>query len=64
MKNFEYTDRVDEAVTRAASIIADEFYRQNGEEEHDDSWYELQEDLRKAMLTASFGVVSLAETYF
>ena len=59
-EDFEGTDAVDEAVTAASSTIADEYFTQNGLQDvaadHDDSWYELQEELRDAMLEAAFGV--------
>ena len=52
--NFQGNDRIDEAVTNAASIICDEYFKQNGMEEiaeqHTIGWYELQEKLRDTML--------------
>ena len=61
-EGFEGTDEVDEAVTNAASIIADAYHSQNGMQDivddHDDSWYELQESLREAMLEAAMNVLN------
>ena len=59
----EVTDEMDFAVTYAAAVMADEFFYQKNKpeiaEEHDDSWYELQEELRERMLSAAF--VALAD---
>ena len=61
-KIFEGTDAIDETVTVAASVIADEFFIQNEMQDvvddHDDSWYELQESLREKMLNAAFEVIN------
>ena len=63
-ESLEGTDEIEEAVTNAASIIADAYHSQNGmqdiTDDHDDSWYELQEDLREAMLNAAMNVLNSA----
>ena len=52
--NFQGNDRIEEAVTNAASVLCDEYFMQNGmeevAEEHTDEWFELQEKLRDTML--------------
>ena len=52
--NFQGNDRIEEAVTNAASVLCDEYFKQNGmeevAEEHTDEWFELQEKLRDTML--------------
>ncbi len=59
---FNGTDAIDEAVTAAASVLADEYFIQNEMEDvaddHDDSWYELREKLRGAMLDVSFEIIN------
>ena len=56
------TDEMEESVTRSASIIADEYFKQIGmpsvAENHDDSWFDLQEELISAMFKASVNVLS------
>ena len=51
---FEGNDNIEEAVTNAASVLCDEYFKQNGmaevAEEHTDEWYELQEALRETIL--------------
>lgn len=51
--NFEGNDRIDEVVTNAASVLCDEYFKQNGmeevAEEHTDEWYELKEALTEAV---------------
>lgn len=51
--NFEGNDRIEEAVTNAASVLCDEYFKQNGmeeiAEEHSDEWYELKEALTEAI---------------
>lgn len=51
--NFQGNDRIEEAVTNAASVLCDEYFKQNGmeevAEEHTDEWYQLQEKLRDTM---------------
>lgn len=51
---FEGNDRIEEEVTNAASVLCDEYFKQNGmeevAEEHTDEWYQLQEKLRDTML--------------
>ena len=51
---FEGNDRIEEAVTNAASVLCDEYFKQNGMEEvaedHSDEWYSLQEKLRDTIL--------------
>lgn len=68
-EGFEGTDEIDEAVTNAASVIADAYFSQNGlhnvrnddvDDDSDDSWYELQESLRDAMLNAATEVLNSA----
>ena len=58
----EGTDEIDEAVTTAASIVADAFFNQNGmesvAEEHDDTWYVCQEKIREVMLNAAIDALS------
>lgn len=60
VKGLEGTDAIDEAVKNASSVIADEHFVQIGQKEvaddHDDDWYDLQEELRDAMLDAAFKV--------
>lgn len=62
---FESNDRIDEAVTNAASVLCDEYFKQNGmedvAEEHTIGWYELQEELRKNILSEAYGHL---EDYF
>ena len=62
---FEGTDLVWHTATDAASIITDEYFRQIGQLEvacdHDDSWFDLQEDIREAMLNAAFSVINNLE---
>jgi hypothetical protein len=52
--NFQGNDRIEVAVTNAASVLCDEYFKQNGmeevAEEHTIGWYELQEKLRDTML--------------
>lgn len=52
--NFQGNDRIEEAVTNAASVLCDEYFKQNRmeevAEEHTDEWFELQEKLRDTML--------------
>ena len=52
--NFQGNDRIEEAVTNAASVLCDEYFKQNGmeevAEEHTEEWYKLQEKLRDIML--------------
>ena len=59
-KDIEGTDKIDEAITNAASVITDEYFRQNGMDEiadnHDDEWYDLQEEIRANLLNAAFGI--------
>ena len=61
-ESLEGTDEIEEAVTNAASVIADAYHVQNGMQDiandHDDSWYELQENLREAMLGAAMDVLN------
>ena len=63
-ESLEGTDEIEEAVTNAASVIADAYHVQNGMQDiandHDDSWYELQENLREAMLNAAMNVLNSA----
>ena len=63
-ESLEGTDEIEEAVTNAASVIADAYHAQNGMQDiandHDDSWYELQESLREAMLNAAMNVLNSA----
>ena len=63
-ESLEGTDEIEEAVTNAASVIADAYHVQNGMQDiandHDDSWYELQENLREAMLDAAWDVLNSA----
>ena len=58
---FEGNDKIDEAVTNASRVLADEAFIQNGlpeiAEEHDDTWFSFQEKLREAMLDAAFRVI-------
>ena len=65
-EEFYGTDEIEEAVTNAASVIADAYFSQNGlhnvrnddiDDGSDDSWYELQEALRSAMLNAATNVI-------
>lgn len=55
---FEGNDRIEEAVTNAASVLCDEYFIQNGMEdvadEHTDEWYEVQEQLRRDILSESY----------
>jgi hypothetical protein len=55
---FEGNDRIEEAVTNAASVLCDEFFKQNGmeeiAEEHTDEWFELQEELRRTILSKTY----------
>ncbi len=59
-ESLEGTDAIEEAVTNASSVIADEYFVQIGQKEvaddHDDDWYDLQEALRGAMLDVAFKV--------
>ena len=66
-EGFEGTDEIEETVTNAASIIADAYFSQNGlhnvrnddiDDGSDDSWYELQESLRSAMLSAATNIIN------
>lgn len=61
-ESLEGTDEIEDAITNAASIIADAYHSQNGRQDvtddHDDAWYELQEDLREAMLNAALGILN------
>lgn len=63
-ESLEGTDEIEEAVTNAASVIADAYHVQNGMQDiandHDDSWYELQENLREAMFGAAMDVLNSA----
>jgi hypothetical protein len=63
-ESLEGTDEIEEAVTNAASVIADAYHVQNGMQDiandHDDSWYELQENLLEAMLNAAMNVLNSA----
>lgn len=58
---FECNDEIEEAVTEASRVITDAFYVQNGcdeiAEDHDDEWFDLQEQIRAAMLEAASQVV-------
>ena len=48
---FNGNDNIEIAITHAASVLADEYFAQNGiENDHDDEWYNVQEKLREAML--------------
>lgn len=59
-EGLEGTDAIDEAITNAADVVADEYFMQNGQQEMadthgedgDDTWYDLREALRNAMLEA------------
>lgn len=56
---FEGTDEVEIAATNAATEFADEFYKQNNlSEDHDETWYELQEELREKILGAATDVIN------
>ena len=59
-KDLKGSDAIEEAVKNASSVIADEHFVQIGQKEvaddHDDDWYDLQEELRDAMLDAAFKV--------
>jgi hypothetical protein len=57
--NFEGSDEVDIAATNAASDLIDEFYNQNNlGEDRDETWYELQEELREKILGATTDVIN------
>lgn len=57
----EGNDRIEAAITNAASVVAEEYFIQNGMSEiaddHDDEWYELQEKLRANLLESSFNTI-------
>lgn len=59
--NFEGNDRIEEAVTNAASVFCDEYFKQNGmeeiAEEHTDEWYELKEALTEVMYNEAYNKV-------
>lgn len=66
----EGSDEIEEAVTNAATVIADAYFSQNGlhntrndavDDGSDDSWYELQEALRSAMFDAATQVINSIE---
>lgn len=63
-KNFEFhgNDNVEEIVTKAASAMADEIFTQRGDkdavEDHDDTWYGVQEKLREGFLDVAFNVAN------
>jgi hypothetical protein len=63
----EANDAIDEAITNASRILADEAFIQNGQREiandHDDTWFELQEKVREAMLEAASKVISTEPIY-
>jgi hypothetical protein len=63
----EPNDAIDEAITNASRILADEAFIQNGQREiandHDDTWFELQEKVREAMLEAASKVISTEPIY-
>ena len=58
---FEGNDRIEEAITNASNVLADEAFKQNGQSDmvvdHNDTWYAFQEKLREAMLNAAFKVI-------
>lgn len=64
---FEGNDLIEEAVTNAASVIANEYFSQNGmkelAEDHDDDWYGLQEELREAILKKSAEIASMYNVF-
>ncbi len=65
---FVWNDFCDEAVTAVSRMLTDEVYRQNGitnanEDSSDDSWYELQEELREKMLEAAAKVINNSNFY-
>lgn len=49
-------DNLDEVITNASRVVADEAFKQNGmdsiAEDREDEWYELQESLRVSMFKA------------
>lgn len=51
---FENNDKINEAVSNAASVLCDEYYIQNGMETiartHTEEWFALQEALKKTIL--------------
>jgi hypothetical protein len=61
-KNFHGNDNVEEIVTKAASAMADEIFTQRGDtetvEDHDDTWFGVQEKLRKGFLDVAFNVAN------
>lgn len=61
-KNFHGNDNVEEIVTKAASAMADEIFAQRGDQEtvenHDDTWYGVQEKLREGFLDVAFNVAN------
>ena len=64
---FIWNDFCDAVVTTASRQLADEVYIQKGMTEpaldHDDSWYELQEELREKMLEAAAKVINNSNFY-
>lgn len=51
---FNGNDKIKEALTHAASVLTDEYFVQNGmENDHDEEWYNIQENVREAMLKAA-----------
>ena len=60
---FESNDRIEEAVTNAASVLCNEYFKQNGMEEvadeHTDEWFEMQEELRRNILSEAYGQLEL-----
>lgn len=62
MKDYiEGNDLIEESVTNAASVLADETYKQNGmayiADDHDDDWFDLRDEIRSAMLTAAVNAI-------
>lgn len=49
-------DNLDEVITNASRVVADEAFKQNGmdsiAEDREDEWYKLQESLRVSMFKA------------
>ncbi len=57
MAKFEGNDEIYQAAMDAASVMVDEFCKQNGLEDvaddHDEWWYDLQEELCKRFLNVA-----------
>lgn len=56
------TDEIDEAINNASATITDEYFKQLGimdvVENHDTTWYEVQEELVNAMLKVAYDILA------